>query len=82
MIKNALQWFIYSSKDPQKIALTVKGLVPLVALLGFFDQNLLDSASDSIGEVVVAIGQVLTAGMVVWGLVRKIYLTLTNKSDY
>lgn len=79
MFKTIFQWFVYSSKDPQKIALTLKGLVPFLVLLGVADQHVLDAASDSLGEVLVAGAEVVTGAIAVWGLVRKFYITFVKK---
>ena len=75
-----------SSKDAENLSLTIKGLfsigvlTTLVAVLKFagvdLDVNDLGSLVESIGGFIVAIAGLVSAGMTIYGLVRKIYLRL------
>lgn len=64
-----------SSKNPESIALTIKGalvsLVPLLVII-FTNYNI-DITSDEIMEVINAIFAVVGSIMVMWGIVRKVY---------
>jgi len=66
-----LKWFIESSANPANLSLTIKGLLPLLILMGI-DSSLLDGASDSIVSIIVLIGQIITAVITLIGFVRKI----------
>lgn len=77
IIKIVFQWFLYSSKNPQNWSLTIKGLIPLLILFGI-DQNILETFSNSVGEIIVATTEGLSALVTVYGLVRKIWLTYKN----
>lgn len=70
--------FITSSADPKQLSLTVKGLlvsiVPLVMLFTGMTQAEINPIIDSIEQVVFFGASLLSAGQVLYGLVRKIKL--------
>ena len=70
-----LSWLSKSSKDPQKIALTVKGLIGFLVMLGIANAADADNVQNAIVDIVILSGQMLTAGITAWGFFRKIYLT-------
>lgn len=78
MFKTIFQWFIYSSKNPQNIALTIKGLIPFLVLLGV-DSQMADSAADTVVELVTLGATILTGVVTAWGLLRKLYITFVKK---
>jgi len=74
-----------SSVDPEKLALTVKGILTgiipvLIAVTGAFGVHLnlgdLSSLVDSIGDAIIALGVAISAVMTVWGLLLKIVISL------
>jgi len=69
-----IKWFIESSTNPTKLSLTLKGLLPFLVLLGV-DSALLDGFSTNVIDIIVLIGQLLTAFITAWGFARKIALT-------
>ncbi len=90
MINKAIAWIVFSSKDPQKVSLTVKGvllgLVPVI-ITGF---NLahVDLPTDTLTTLVDAVVQTINSGLTIiagvmtfWGMVRKIHLTVTGENQ-
>lgn len=87
-MKNFFAWLITSSADPDTVSLTVKGaLVYAVSLiLQFapvacamvaalcFDTSVLNPAVDAIVGIIHAVLEIIALGMVLWGILRKIYL--------
>ena len=71
-MRDIFQWFVYSSKNPQLVSLTVKGLVPMLLLLGIDATGELEGA---IEDTVMGIGLTLSALATLYGLVRKIWLS-------
>lgn len=89
MIKNFFTWLVASSADPNKVSLTVTSaltaLIPYGIFLSGITHHSLDAADA--GAVVAAIGtlvQVLLTAVSVclflYGLIRKIYLSLTGRN--
>lgn len=90
MFKLALDWLLRSSKDPAKMATSVKGallyLVPLVIIIApMFGVNLkpdgVDTFINDIAEVVKIFFTIVSAGTTFYGLARKIYLSVTGKNE-
>lgn len=80
-----IDWLTISSKNPDKIALTIKGLLigVLPVLLILTKMLGLQIGEDATREVIDGIGLIITYGfgiisgmMTIYGLVRKIYRTL------
>lgn len=79
-------WLVISSKNPQKIAMTVKGgivmAIPVIlwatGALHFttVDSNGLQSLATDIGDVTGNLAGMFGIGMATWGLIRKIWITL------
>ena len=69
---------ITSSADPQKISLTIKGLlttlIPVILVVTGMAEADITQAIDSIGTLVFAVASAIAAGQVLFGLGRKIYL--------
>lgn len=91
MIKKIIDWLIWSSKDPAKVSLTVRGallaLVPTVigiisAACGFgitclaVDAAGLNQIIEWIAAGVQIILTIVASFWVLWGLARKIYITV------
>ena len=83
-ITNAWNWFVKSSVDPAKTALTVKGFLTatipyLVLVSGVLnhptDANTLTSAVELLSTFVLNALTIAGTIMSVWGLFRKIVLT-------
>lgn len=72
MTRKIVEWFVYSSKNPQKIALTIKGLIPFLALLGL-DSAVVEGAANTVGEIVAQTATLIAAFIALWGLLRKLY---------
>lgn len=84
-MKNWLKWLITSSANPQALGLTVRGLLAGVATAAAWllptlcslasvcvDVALVNPVIDAIVQIIVAIATVISAGMVLVGLLRKI----------
>lgn len=89
MLKNIWNWFVKSSENPAKVALTVKGIltgaVPLILVVthtfglsgALGDQEGLQSIIEVIGEIItwaLGIPAILMAG---YGLYRKLRNTIS-----
>ena len=77
MIK-ILQWFILSSADPNKFALTVKGLLVAIIPAALYVLNKhfgFDFFPQDMEQLAIDISGIVAAGLTIVGLVRKIYLT-------
>jgi len=70
-----INWFIKSSKDPKNIALTMKGLVPLLVVIGIGNTDLLQGLSTTITNIVIGIGGLISSVITLIGFIRKIILT-------
>ncbi len=84
-IKKAWKWLVMSSADPSKVALTVKGFltaaIPFIILSsGVFhfnvDSDSLTALFEEVGNVVMMILTVVGTIQTIWGLARKIGLSL------
>lgn len=79
MIKEIAQWFLYSSKNPQEFALTLKAGLPLLALLGLDNFISTDDAGeliDTISNVAFLLLEVGTGVATAYGILRKVFLTV------
>lgn len=78
-----IEWIIFSSKNADKISLTVKGFLVGVAsmLVILFPGADFSPLVDSIAIVVQQGLALISVVMVMWGAVRKVYRTIvgTNK---
>jgi hypothetical protein len=89
-LSEVIDWIAFSSTDPTKTSLTVKAfLTALVTygtmLAGFGDVKLpisqLNGIVDLIVQLVQAILMTVSIGIALYGAIRKIYLTLTDKNQ-
>ena len=78
-IKLIFSWFVQSSKNPENLSLTLKGLIGVFVMLGIADANNAKGATDALVNVFVIAGQLITALIALWGFIRKIYLTFKSK---
>jgi len=78
-MKNILNWLLKSSADANKTSLTVKGvlasLVPLLVLTGL-DEGSVNTLVEAIVQTIAQFGVVVTAGVTLYGFLRKIALTV------
>lgn len=76
MINKLLNWVLKSSADPNRLALTIKGGIPLVVSVALlFGVQL---PQDSLAEAVTSLVAVISSVTTFYGLVRKIYLTIKS----
>lgn len=90
-MSNFINWVWYSSKDPQKVSLFIKGLglaaIPtvlqisgLVCSIGSvcvdFDRSVLEGFVEAVAQLVYYITAAISAWAIVWGFLRK----LTSKN--
>lgn len=87
MVKKVWAWFVYSSADPAKIALTVRAGIPtavfVAAWLGYGDvvtTELLDEGASQIVGVFAALGVAYGTVMSAYGFARKIYRLFVPKA--
>lgn len=89
---NIIKWILTSSADPTKLALTVRGLLvaivptaiavaPLFGIDPTFAQDWLGQLADGVEKIVFLVFSLVAAVMVVWGLFRKIVLTLKSRLE-
>jgi len=74
VIKKFLEWLINSSKDPSKLALTLRGGISFLVLLGV-NAAFLQGLDSNIVNIVVSLGYIASAGFSIVGFVRKIVIT-------
>jgi hypothetical protein len=72
MFTKIYNWIVYSSVNPEAISVTLKGLVPLLVLVGV-DSTHVQALSDNASQLVVQIGIALSGIVTAFGLARKIY---------
>ena len=75
ILKKVWDWLVYSSSNPEKISLTLKGLVPFAVLFGFVDSGALEAINNAVVNLLVQAGSFVTAGATLYGAVRKVYLS-------
>lgn len=84
-INKFIDWLMISSKNPQNLALTVKGLlvsilpIAIILINKFVEVDISADAGalvDTIGNVIIAIGGLVSVCMTGFGLARKIYLKI------
>lgn|GEM_PF-2786526 len=73
------EWLWWSSKNPDKVSLTIKGLLGFLAILGVKGIEDAEGFSNAIVNVIVLVVQIFTAIMAVWGFIRKVYITFFTK---
>jgi hypothetical protein len=78
IVKKVLNWFIWSSVNKDKISLTIKGLLPFIVLLNITDMDSLNSIVGNVGEIIAQIGTMVSACVTIYGLFRKISLTINK----
>lgn len=82
MIKKIALFFIYSSENPQKISLTLKGFIPFIALFGLSSHVSVEDATgiiDGLVALLVLGGQFVAGAVATLGLIRKVYNTFSTR---
>jgi len=68
---------VFSSADPEKIALTIKGAIPLIiTLLPFF--GVVNIKESDLAMTIDTILMAITATITLYGLIRKVYINVEN----
>lgn len=80
-MKKIIEWFIYSSKDPEKLALTVRGIIGFIGTIavafGFSLTGLdINSLIGNIVDIFVNIATLITTIIAGYGFIRKLVITL------
>lgn len=86
MIAKFIEWFVYSSKNPQALALTVRGLlvgaiptaVFLLQLSGITDIGTveLQQIIDVVEKAILYGFGFIASVMTIWGFARKVFITV------
>ena len=71
-------WFVSSSANSQNISLTLKGLIPFLVLLGV-DQTVVEATSNSVVNIVMQTGTLVTGAITLYGALRKLFYTFKPK---
>lgn len=83
MFKKSVQWLLYSSANPSKIALTVKsavvGVIPIIMLFTGVSGDDASGLADTISNIVFLGLSLVSSVGVAYGLLRKIWISFTNK---
>ena len=84
-IKSFFQWVLYSSANPEKISLTLKAGLPFAALLLTArgipnDPSLFGETIDAGVKFLVLAGELGTAGVALFGLLRKLYYLFLRRA--
>jgi hypothetical protein len=78
-------WLMKSSANPEKLSLTIKGILSTIVFVAVsFGANYtlnIDALSYDIANVISQIGIVISSLITIYGLIRKIYLTIKNSSQ-
>jgi len=78
-------WLMKSSANPENLSLTIKGILSTIVFVAVsFGANYtfnVDVMSYDIANVISQIGIVISSLITIYGLVRKIYLTIKNSSQ-
>lgn len=79
MMQKFWDWLVRSSSNPTEVALTAKGLITTLVpvLMVFVHTPNINTLPDDVYSVVVAVFGVISAVMVLFGIARKIYLSLS-----
>lgn len=88
-IKTFFEWVVFSSKDPEKISLTLKGILGAGVTAATIGMNLAGvGGASELGQVVDALisavqsfAVLVTSIMTVYGLVRKLYSTVKGENQ-
>ena len=78
-MKKAFDWLVYSSRDPQKFAMTLKAGIPFVLLFiaePSIDALALGNIVDQITHVLGLAAQLILGAMALYGAVRKVVPSL------
>lgn len=81
MIKNIIHWFLYSSADITKYSLSLKAGLPFLVLLGvdkYLAPDQAETLIDSAVIIVTSIGTIVTMGVTMFGIARKVTLTVID----
>jgi len=83
---NAYNWLMKSSANPEKLSLTIKGILSAIVFVAVsFGANYTFTSFDvsamayDIANLISQIGVAVSALVAAFGFVRKIYITLFNK---
>ena len=86
MFKTFWNWLVVSSADEDKLSLTLKGIfgaavTTLTVVLGFANIHVgdLTPVVDALITLIQAIAAVVSAVVTLYGLVRKVVLTITGE---
>ena len=77
VLKIVFQWFIYSSKNPTNLSLTLKGLTGILIIFGI-DSTLAGEFTDSLIQTILGIAQAISAVLALYGFGRKLVLTFKH----
>ena len=72
-MKQTIDWFITSSKNPENISLFVKSMATIAILFGL-DSSVVNDGGGYIGNLIVGLGMIAASLTGLWGLGRKIKL--------
>lgn len=72
----ALNWFVYSSKDKNKVSLTLKSAAPLAVFVAMLfgvntDEKEVNTIFDLFVDVIAGAGALVSACTMLWGFIRK-----------
>lgn len=76
--KKVVKWIIWSSANSKNISLTLRALVPFLVMTGVASSEDLETTIGLTGEIFVQLGAVASGLVAIYGLTRKIRLTLNK----
>ena len=79
IIETVFNWFVMSSKNPEKFALTLKAGVPFLVLFGIGDEVVFGGAIDAVTHFVILTATWATGLTTTYGALRKVYNTIFPK---
>lgn len=80
-IKIIWSWLERSSKDPAKLSMTFKGIIPFLIFFGLENTTDIEGAADSLANVLILTAQWISGLIALWGFLRKVYITFGPKKE-
>ena len=78
MLKNIFQWFVYSSRNPQAISMTLKGLAAVLVMFGV-ESAIAEEFTSYTVQLIIDIGHLVATVITILGFGRKLVLTFGPK---
>ncbi len=78
ILKKVFDWIVWSSVNPDKISMTLKGLIPFIVLLNFSNTTTLGQTADIVVNSLVLLGTAVAACVAAYGGMRKVAISISS----